>query len=92
MDEYIRELLKEKMVVCLIAQEQGISRQGVHDLIKRCNGILEDYESKLQLVKKFNEIKKKVSSINELTEDTDIGHEQLKSDVKRLSDEIMEIL
>ena len=27
-----------------IAEEQGISRQGVHDLIKRCNKILADYE------------------------------------------------
>ena len=31
-----------------IAQEQGISRQGVHDLIKRCDRILTGYEEKLQ--------------------------------------------
>ena len=33
-----------------IAKEQGISRQGVHDLIRRCNKILEEYEAKLHLV------------------------------------------
>ena len=33
-----------------IAKEQGISRQSVHDLKKRCDRILEEYESKLQLV------------------------------------------
>ena len=27
-----------------IAREEGISRQGVHDLIKRCDKILKDYE------------------------------------------------
>ena len=43
-----------------IAAEQGISRQGVHDLIKRCNRILQDYESKLHLVKKFVAIKEQV--------------------------------
>ena len=32
-----------------IAQEAGISRQGVHDLIKRCDRTLEEYESKLHL-------------------------------------------
>ena len=36
-----------------IAAEQGISRQGVHDLIRRCDRILEDYEAKLHLVAKF---------------------------------------
>ena len=30
------------------AEEYGISRQGVHDLIKRCNKILNDYEEKKQ--------------------------------------------
>ena len=33
-----------------VAEEKGISRQGVHDLIKRCNKILQEYESKLHLV------------------------------------------
>ena len=36
-----------------IAEEQGISRQGVHDLIKRCDKQLQDYESKLHLVERF---------------------------------------
>ena len=33
-----------------IASEEGISRQGVADLIKRCNKKLLDYEAKLHLV------------------------------------------
>ena len=37
-----------------IAEEQGISRQGVHDLIKRCDRILAGYEEKLRMVEKFN--------------------------------------
>ena len=31
-----------------IASEEGISRQGVHDMIKRCTKTLEGYEAKLQ--------------------------------------------
>ncbi len=38
-----------------IAEEQGISRQGVHDLIKRCDRILAGYEEKLRMVEKFNQ-------------------------------------
>lgn len=40
-----------------IAQEQGITRQGVHDLVRRCDRILEGYENKLHLVEKFQTTK-----------------------------------
>ena len=52
-----------------IAEENGISRQGVHDLVKRCNKILKDYEDKLHLVEKFIETKEMVNKINQLTKD-----------------------
>ncbi len=48
-----------------IARLNGISRQGVYDMIKRCDKILEDYESKLLLVEKFVRAKDKASSIKE---------------------------
>ncbi|MDE6700113.1 MAG: YlxM family DNA-binding protein [Acetatifactor sp.] len=51
-----------------IAEERGISRQGVHDLIKRCDKILQDYEAKLHLVKRFAEAKGRIREIERLTE------------------------
>lgn len=66
-----------------IADEQGISRQGVHDLIKRCDRILNDYENKLHLVERFARIKRNIQQINELTDDEQI---------KQLSNKIMEEL
>ena len=66
-----------------IADKQGISRQGVHDLIKRCDRILNDYENKLHLVEKFSKIKCNIQQINRLTDDEQI---------KRLSNEIIEEL
>lgn len=36
-----------------IAQEMGISRQAVFDLVKRCDKLLQSYEDKLKLVQKF---------------------------------------
>lgn len=41
-----------------LADDYGISRQGVHDLIKRCDKTLEDYEDKLKLIERFEQIKK----------------------------------
>lgn len=49
-----------------IAAERGISRQGVHELVKRCDKILEDYEKKLHLVDKFLKAKELVTEINVL--------------------------
>ena len=50
-----------------IAAEQGITRQGVHDLIKRCDKILSDYEAKLHLVERFEVAKEKIAKIEALT-------------------------
>ena len=49
-----------------IAEEQGISRQGVHDMIRRCNRTLEEYEEKLHLVEKFLNIRSQVMEIHKL--------------------------
>ena len=49
-----------------IAREQGISRQGVHDLVRRCDRILQGYEDKLHLVERFARAKGMVEEIREL--------------------------
>lgn len=50
-----------------IAEEQGISRQGVYDIVKRCSKQLKECEEKLCLVKKFDKTKVKVNRIKELS-------------------------
>ncbi len=49
-----------------IAEDRGISRQGVHDLVKRCNKILEEYEEKLKLLERFLQIKQFAGQIDSL--------------------------
>lgn len=66
-----------------IANEKGISRQGVHDLIKRCDKILSDYESKLHLVEKFSKTKEKIIEINRIAS---------QEEVKKLAKQILEEL
>lgn len=53
-----------------IAEEQGISRQGVHDLIRRCDKILQDYESRLHLVERFARAKETLKEIQGLSAET----------------------
>ena len=54
-----------------VAAARGISRQGVHDLVRRCNKTLEEYEEKLHLVQRFVQIRENVNEIRkqELTKE-----------------------
>ena len=49
-----------------IADEEGISRQGVHDIVKRCTKQLKEYEETLHLVEKFQKMKKTLTEASEL--------------------------
>lgn len=73
-----------------IADTLSISRQAVHDILKRCNKLLQDYESRLHLVEKFMNIREDVIHINELT----AGKADLAtlSEISRLSQLILEEL
>ncbi|WP_313132178.1 YlxM family DNA-binding protein [Anaerocolumna sp.] len=51
-----------------IADGQGISRQGVHDIVKRCSKQLRECEEKLNFIKEFNETKVKVNRIKEIAQ------------------------
>lgn len=76
-----------------IAREQGISRQGVHDLIKRCDRILNGYEEKLGLVEKFIKTKKMVEEIHCLTREFDrTENRALVGQIGQLSNQIMELV
>ena len=79
-----------------IAQEEGISRQAVHDIVKRCDKTLQGFEDKLQLVARFNNIKDKVSRINQLSEQYESGELKDKAayslQVRQLSAEILQEL
>jgi hypothetical protein len=73
-----------------IASENGISRQGVHDMIKRCDKILQNYESKLHLVERFSDAKGKISEIVELTKMP--ADDKNMQQIRRLSMEILDEL
>ncbi|MEF9944980.1 MAG: YlxM family DNA-binding protein [Lachnospiraceae bacterium] len=83
----------EDLSLSEIAEDEGISRQGVHDLIKRCNKSLEEYENKLHLVSKFLSIKEKVHRMDVLLETHDSSNtDDLLSHIRRMADEIIEEL
>lgn len=50
--EIFGALVNEDLSLSEIAADQGITRQGVQDMLKRTEKKLEDYESKLHLLEK----------------------------------------
>ena len=64
--EIYEDVVFHDFSVSEIAREQGISRQGVHDLVRRCNQALKGYEEKLHLVEKFRLTKELAGRIQEL--------------------------
>lgn len=75
-----------------VAAERGISRQGVHDLVKRCDKILNGYEEKLQLVQKFQMTKKMVEEIKQLTDDfVETKDMELIKKIEQLTSNIMDL-
>lgn len=52
-----------------IAEELSISRQGVHDLIRRCDRLLDGYEQKLHLLERFRKTRRQIDEICRLAAD-----------------------
>ena len=54
-----------------LSEEYGVTRQGIHDLLKRCDKILKGYEDKLHLVEKFQSIRNDAECIIKACEEAD---------------------
>lgn len=74
------------------AEEYGISRQGIHDMIRRSEAALADYEAKLGLVAKFMATREKAAAIRRLCEELEkeCGSKTV-NDIKQLTKEIEEL-
>ena len=77
-----------------IAEETGISRQGVRDTIKRGEKQLAEFEEKLGLAQKFLDVLKSVDEMNEIIETLRVSDEnrgkieRIKEISENLSDKL----
>ena len=76
-----------------IASEEGISRQGVADMVKRCEKKLLAYEEKLHLVEKFVSVKNDVERIHSLTEKfKTTKNEELIENIEAISTDMLKVM
>ena len=72
-----------------ISENYGITRQGVHDIIKRCDKALQGYEDKLHLIERFEKVRECAAELKGLIEgldgrNADTGPQNNKNeDIKR---------
>ena len=74
----------DDMSLTEIADEHGISKQGVHDLIKRCTRSLQEYEDKLHMIKRFEAIKTQAERLKEVSG----GNEDLLTISEKILEEL----
>lgn len=66
--DFISYYYDDDLSLAEIAENEGITRQGVRDAIKRAEAQLLEFESHLGLQRRFNEMKKGLDEIKKMTE------------------------
>ena len=80
----------EDMTLAELSEETGVSRQGVYDMVKRSVKKLRDYENKLRLVEKFENMKAETAKIKALAGEVKEGHSEKCDDIIALADRIID--
>ena len=81
----------DDMSLTEIADEHGISKQGVHDLIKRCTKALQQYEDSLHMIKRFEAIKSGAEKLKNLSQ-KDMDDSEFRRMVYDISERMLEEL
>lgn len=89
--EIYEDLVYNDMSLNEIAQEYGISKQGVHDLIKRCTQTMQGYEDKLHMIARFNSIRADAQKMKNIIDNAAEDFPD-RNEIRRLSDHIIEEL
>ena len=74
-----------------IAEQEGISRQAVHDLIRRATDLMKGYEKKLGMIRRFYSMREAAEQLNAAAE-TAKDLDELAGIVREIADRILDSL
>ena len=80
-----QEIVFEDYSLSEVAREEGVTRQGIHDLMKRCERMLEEYETKLHLVEKFLNIRRDIAELRRLASPgSDLSPDEMRESMRHI--------
>jgi predicted DNA-binding protein YlxM (UPF0122 family) len=74
-----------------IAEQEGISRQAVHDLIRRATDLMKGYEKKLGMIRRFYSMREAAEQLNAAAE-TAKDLDELAGTVREIAGRILDSL
>ena len=74
-----------------VAQQMGITRQGVYDLLKRTERALEEYELRLRLAARFQEDRKKIGKAYRILNRAEFRGQPRVQETVQILAEVLEI-
>ena len=70
-----------------VAETEGVSKQAVHDLVRRCTVIMRGYENKLGMIRRFGKIRESADRLRQIASSEEIPQTQAAV-LRRIADEI----
>lgn len=80
--EFFDLYYNEDLSLAEIAENYGISRQGVRDVIVRAEGIMEEIEEKTGILRRFHTLQGQLAQVSEALEQMRTLNEQKLNDVR----------
>lgn len=88
--EIYEDVVMNDMSLSEAAEAYGISRQGIHDTLKRCEKTMQEFEEKLHAVEQFESIRKSIAAMHEILIDTENGiPEEVRAKLTSAAQEIL---
>ena len=74
-----------------IAEQEGISRQAVHDLVRRTTSLMQRYEETLGMIRRFRDLREAADRLCEAA-DAGSGRDELAAQVRAIAQQIRDDL
>ena len=85
------KVVYENLSLNEVAETEGISKQAVHDLVRRCTAIMHGYEEELHMIRRFTRIRESAGKLRKLAASEGIPEAQAAL-LTRIAQEICEEL